>query len=281
MILIADSGSTKAEWVVLQGGSADDSVFTRGINPYHSSPGEISAIMAEGLGRIAGKRFDHLYFYGTGCNTTEKENIIREALAGLFPAGAISVGSDLLGAARALCKDDPGIACILGTGSNSCYYDGNSVITNVPPLGYILGDEGSAASMGRRLVADILKNQLPGDIRSAFFDTYQTNQAEILDNVYRKPLPSRYLGQFARFLSGNLDTPGIRKIAVTSLDEFITRNILQYPEATESMVHFTGGIAFHFREILTERLRYYNLMPGVITEAPMPDLIRYHLNKTH
>lgn len=281
MILIADSGSTKAEWVVVQDGMVKDSLFTKGINPYHSTPAEIASVITEGLQSVSVIRFTDIYFYGTGCNTTAKEDIIRGELARVLNAGSIFVGTDLLGAARALCKDKPGIACILGTGSNSCYYNGSEIRNNVPPLGYILGDEGSAASMGRRLVADILRGILPGEIVRLFFETYKTSQAEILENVYRQPFPSRYLGQFTRFLSSNMEVPEIRGIVTVSVDDFIRRNIMLYPEAKDYAIHFTGSIAWHFREVVEERLKNFGMAPGIITAAPMPELVRYHNNNSY
>ncbi len=277
MTIIADSGSTKAEWVVLRDGAAEDTVMTGGINPYFLSAEEITALLERELTGIQGLPADRVYFYGTGCNTPEKNDIVKAALGKFFLTDEVYVGSDLLGAARSLCHDEPGIACILGTGSNSCYYDGNQVVSNVPALGYILGDEGSAAVLGRKLLSDILKRQLPPEVIDLFNEKYSLTQAEILDNVYRKSFPSRFMGSFSRFLSENIEIPELRQIVVSSFDEFIVRNILQYSEATRCPIHVTGSVAYHFSEVLSGCLAKYGLKPGKITVAPMVELIKYHI----
>ncbi|MCK7540383.1 MAG: ATPase [Marinilabiliales bacterium] len=205
---------------------------------------------------------------------------MREAIARFIDSDVIHIGSDLLGAARSLCLDKPGIACIMGTGSNSCFYDGTRIAANVSPLGYILGDEGGGAVLGRKLVSAVLKKQVPDEVISRFFDTYSLTPAEILENVYMKPFPNRFLGQFARFLSDNIQTPELREIITSSFDEFIRRNILQYPESKKYPIHFTGSIAFHFGSFLEERLVLAGLQPGKVTLSPMENLIKYHLAHT-
>jgi N-acetylglucosamine kinase-like BadF-type ATPase len=279
MIIIADSGSTKAEWVVVKEGSAGDPVFTGGINPYFLSQEEIAELLDRELNKLSGIQANKIWFYGTGCNTPDKNEIVRSSLGSFFTTDDIFVGSDLLGAARSLCHDEPGIACILGTGSNSCYYDGENIVRNVPALGFILGDEGSAAVLGRKLLSDILKRQLPQHIIEIFFKEYNITQAEILESVYRRPFPSRFMGSFSRFLSENIEIPELEQIVVSSFDEFIVRNILQYSEATKCQIHFTGSIAYHFRDILTHCLGKYGLKPGKITVSPMGELIKYHIKQ--
>ena len=280
MMIIADSGSTKAEWVVVSDGTACESHFTGGINPYFLSAEEITGLLERELTALAGLSGCSIWFYGTGCNTPEKNDVVRKALGRFFRTDDIFVGSDLLGAARALCQADPGIACILGTGSNSCYYDGKQIISNVPALGFILGDEGSAAVMGRKLVSDVLKNQLPRNVIDLFLEKYKTTQAEILDRVYRKPFPNRFLGSFTRFLSENINVPEVEHIVSTSFNEFIARNILQYPESAIYPVHFTGSIAFHFSKTLGECLAGHGLRKGMISGSPMSELIKYHANQS-
>ena len=277
MILVADSGSTKTEWKVILDGIPQESLFSSGINPYFLSSDEIYLLLKKELFNISGHSFNIIYFYGTGCNSESKNNTVREALNRFFSAEKIWIGSDLLGAARSLCQSNPGIACIMGTGSNSCYYDGSVIVTNVSPLGYILGDEGGGAVIGRKLITAVLKKQVPDTVIDLFFDTYRITPAEILESVYIKPFPSRFLGQYATFISSNIHIPELQEIIITSFKEFITRNILQYPESGFLPVHFTGSIAVHFRVFLEELLTRNNLKPGIISLSPMSNLITYHI----
>jgi N-acetylglucosamine kinase-like BadF-type ATPase len=278
MILIADSGSTKTEWRILKEPVPQESYITSGINPYFLTSDDIYLILNKELAVLSGKTFNKIYFYGTGCNSEAKNNTVREALYSAFSADEIFIGSDLLGAARSLCQNDPGIACIMGTGSNSCYYNGTIIVSNVAPLGYILGDEGGGAVIGRKLISAVLKKQVPQRVIELFFDTYKITAAEILESVYMKPFPNRFLGQYVRFISTNIHIPELKKIIITSFEDFIRRNILQYPESRLFPVHFTGSIAFHFRPILEELLAGNNLRSGIITLSPMDNLIKYHLS---
>lgn len=278
MILVADSGSTKTEWKVIKDNLAQESIYTGGVNPYFLSENGIYHLLEKELAPHYRKSFRKVYFYGTGCNTEEKNNVVRNAIGRFLAADNIFIGSDLLGAARSLCKNDPGIACIIGTGSNSCYYDGKEIVSNVSPLGYILGDEGGGAVIGRKLLSAVLKKQVPASVVELFFNTYKITPSEILERVYMKPFPNRFLGQFARFISENIHIPELQEIITTSFDEFIARNILQYPEADHLPIHFTGSIAYHFRSFLGKSLEKNNLRQGVITLSPMNDLIKFHIN---
>jgi len=277
MILIADSGSTKTEWRVVDGGKAGKSYISSGINPFFVTGEEIVALLGKEMPEMKGSRVNRIYFYGTGVSNASKAEIVRGALSAYFRTDDLFIGSDLLGAARSLCQSEPGIACIIGTGSNSCYYDGKSIVSNVSPLGYILGDEGGGAVIGRKLVAGVLKKQLPGIVIENFFKTWSYTPAEILDNVYNMPFPNRFLGQFTRFIADNIHVPELQGMITSSFDEFITRNVLSYPEARKYPVHFTGSIAYHFRPFLEELLQKYRLQPGIFTLTPMENLVRYHI----
>jgi N-acetylglucosamine kinase-like BadF-type ATPase len=279
MILIADGGSTKTEWRSIDTSPSERSVLTAGINPYFLSADEIYQLISRELKPLAKGSPEKIYFYGTGCNSETKNNKVESALKRVFHGCEIFIGSDLLGAARSLCQDGPGIACIMGTGSNSCYYDGSGIISNVAPLGYILGDEGGGAVLGKKLISAVLKKQVSDQVIEAFFSTYKMTTAEILDCVYMKPFPNRFLGQFAKFISANIQFPELQDIIISSFDDFIKRNILQYPESEKFPVHFTGSIAFYFRQFLEAQLKKNNLKTGKITLSPMPDLVRYHLDK--
>jgi glucosamine kinase len=277
MILVADSGSTKTEWKVTDNKIRHESAFTGGINPYFLSEDEIYHLLEKELAQYNNKALRKIYFYGTGCNSESKNNVVKRALARFARSDEIFIGSDLLGAARSLCQNNPGIACIMGTGSNSCYYDGKNIMSNVSPLGYILGDEGGGAVIGRKLVSAVLKKQVHPLVVNKFFDTYKITPSEILENVYMKPFPNRFLGQFARFIADNIHIPELQEIITTSFDEFIIRNIVQYPESRILPIHFTGSIAYYFRSFLEERLTRNHLQPGIITLSPMTNLIAYHI----
>lgn len=277
MILVADSGSTKTEWRSLERGIEGKSHFSSGINPFFMNSDEIYLHLTEELKDLGHRDFTKIFFYGTGCNGEARYNTVKVALHRFFNTKEINPASDLLGAARSLCQDEPGIACIMGTGSNSCYYDGKTIAANVAPLGYILGDEGGGAVIGRKLVSAVLKKQVQQHVIDLFFEAHKITQAEILENVYMKPFPNRFLGQFSKFIHANAGVPELREIVTSSFEEFIKRNILQYPQAQYLQVHFTGSIAYHFRDMLNESLIKNNLKPGVITLSPMENLIKYHM----
>lgn len=278
MILIADSGSTKTEWRELAEGAAGKSYISTGLNPFFLKSDDIVTLLRNEMPEAEGLPASHIFFYGTGCSNPAKIEIIRDALRRFFGRAELFIGSDLLGAARSLCQNEAGIACIIGTGSNSCYYDGKKIVSNVSPLGYILGDEGGGAVLGRKLVSGVLKKQLPGIVIENFFRAYPMTPAEILDNVYNMPFPNRFLGQFAKFIAENIHVSELQAIITSSFDEFIIRNVLQYPEARKFPVHFTGSIAYHFRPYLEELLIKHRLQPGIFTLTPMENLVKYHIN---
>jgi len=279
MILIADSGSTKTEWRLLSDKPTPaDTCITKGINPFYQTSAEIHELLKEEY-TLNSFKPQEIHFYGAGCANEEKNNIVKEALVAYFGIQNITIESDLTGAARALCQKEEGIACILGTGSNSCHYNGQDVTANVSPLGFIIGDEGSGAVLGKKLIGDILKNQLPQSIITLFFQEYQTDRAEILDHIYKKAFPNRYLAQFTKFLSKHIHLTELETLVIDSFNEFIKRNILQYNNAENLKVSFTGSIAHHFKPQLLTALSKNNLTPGIINPAPMDGLAQYH-NRT-
>jgi N-acetylglucosamine kinase-like BadF-type ATPase len=278
MILVADSGTTKTEWCIITDLGTTEIVVTSGINPFYQDAENISSILRKEF--IQAKKFDAIYFYGAGCINQEKQDIVKNALLQLFGTTNIFVGSDLLAAAHSLCQNEPGIVCILGTGSNSCYYNGSEIIANVSPLGFILGDEGSGAVLGKKLIGDILKKQLPLSLIYDFFETYHTTAAEIMENVYKKPFPSRYLANYTKFLSKNIQCDEIENIVLSGFREFVTRNLLFYPEIERTPIHFTGSIAFYFKAQLRKIIEEQHLILGNIECAPMKGLIKFHNSKT-
>ena len=277
MILIADSGTTKTEWCRIDVTGTTEKMITSGINPFYQESENIASILRSEFS--VPQQLDAVYFYGTGCINEEKQNVVKAGLSQVLDAEKYFLGSDLLGAAYSLCQDQPGIACILGTGSNSCYYNGVEIVANVSPLGFILGDEGSGGVLGKKLVSDVLKKQLPQPLIDDFFATYQTTYAEILENVYKKPFPSRYLANFTKFLSKHIGEPEIQNLVINGFNDFVTRNLLQYPDIEKLPIHFTGSIAFHFEAQLRKVIEVQNLKLGRIERAPMEGLIQYHKTK--
>ncbi len=276
MILIADSGSTKTEWRILGGNeSSNTTCITNGINPFYQSTDDIFSSLKKEF-RIETNKISEIYFYGAGCINDEKNTIVKKALSLYFNTNDIKVYTDLLGVARSLCGRNKGIACILGTGSNSCLYDGNKITDHVSPLGYIIGDEGSGAVLGKKLIGDVLKNQFSANIIGLFYQEYETNRIEILENIYKKPFPNQYLANFTKFLSKYIHLPEIEKLVIQSFDEFVKRNLLQYDNVFNLEIHFAGSIAFHFEKQLKKVLRKNNLILGKITRSPMDGLISFH-----
>jgi N-acetylglucosamine kinase-like BadF-type ATPase len=276
MILIADSGSTRTHWCVADKKEPIQQVITAGINPYFQTFEDIRQDMETTLfPAIKSYCITAVWFYGAGCSMPEKKQSIIEALSPLLPA-AIEVYSDLTGAARALCRQRAGIACILGTGSNSCLYNGQTVVENIPPLGFILGDEGSGAVLGKRLVSDCLKNQLPKHLIDKFMYQYKLTTADILERVYKQPFPNRYLGALSHFLIENIEEPAIHDLVYDSFRSFFIRNVMQYEGFEAYPVHFTGSVAFYYQSTLREVARSLSIHIQRIEQTPMPGLLDYH-----
>jgi N-acetylglucosamine kinase-like BadF-type ATPase len=277
MILIADSGSTKTTWCFAdKKNDRKQFILTSGINPYYQNESEIlEKLKSEFIAELPD--IGAVYFYGAGCTNPEVNRIVAKPLETFFGSGQIEVNTDLMAAARSLCGRNPGIACILGTGSNSCYFDGKNILNHVSPLGFILGDEGSGGVLGKTLLSDILKKQLPESIISLFFEEYKVTPDEIMENIYRKSFPNRYAAQFSRFLYQYSEKPEIRNLLTQSFRAFFTRNVLQYPEAFHYPIHFSGSIAWYFQDLLKETAVSLSLKPGKIVQDPIEGLVEYHL----
>ena len=268
MKIIADSGSTKTKFAISKAGEAVKFVLTDGINPFYQSVEDIVKTLNTQLvpEMEEMENVESVEFYGAGC-TKEKSPIVAEALKSVFKNATIVVDTDLTGAAKALCGNKPGIACILGTGSNSCLWDGDKIVKNVSPLGFILGDEGSGAVLGKLLIADILKNQAPAEISEKFFKKYGLTAADIIDRVYRKQFPNRFLASFAPFLSENIENVYCRTLVYNAFVSFIRRNLKQYPDGYA--VSFTGSVAYYFKEILTKAVKDEDMKLGIINKSPL------------
>jgi N-acetylglucosamine kinase-like BadF-type ATPase len=273
--IIADSGSTKTDWLAVRGGAVVWSMCTKGMNPYFQSYEEIQKEIKTVLApEIEGMSIDAVYFYGAGC-VFDKTDIMRRAISSCIPSQEIHIYSDLLAAAHSTCGREAGIACIIGTGSNSCFYDGGKIVKNVSPLGFILGDEGGGAMLGRVLVSDVLKGMLSKPLQDAFFERFRMTQADILDHVYKKPFPNRFLANLSPFLHDYLDEPEIRLIVINSFKSFLTRNVMQY-EYKEYVVNFVGSVAYHYEKILHETAEILGICMGKIMKNPMDGLIDYY-----
>lgn len=275
-ILIADGGATKCEWCLV-GPRKKHTVLTQGLNPYFLSSPEMEEVMqTELLPALPRVMPEAVYFYGAGCGSPDNITTVRKALKKKFSEAKIFVTHDLFGAVRALCGDDKGVACILGTGSNSCYFNGSRIARTSSGLGYVLDDEGSGAHLGKMVLQHYLNNIFEDDIRQQFDAKYGMSRQEILENVYKKPLPNRYLASFAIFLSENRGHYMIENIIADGLNEFFFRHIACYPQSTRYPVHFAGSVAFHFRDVVLNLCHSYGFQPGSILKAPMEGLVRYH-----
>lgn len=281
MILIADSGSTKTDWCVVENGELLQQIFTKGTNPFFQSEEEISNEIATTLlPRLKSDEPDAVYFYGAGCGFPDKIATMRRAIAQhLKVKGETEVNTDMLAAARGLCGHTPGIACIMGTGSNSCYYNGQDIVANVSPLGFILGDEGSGACLGKLLVGDLLKNQMTPGLKEKFLKQFDLTPADIIDRVYRQPFPNRFLASLSPFLAQNMDEPCVHNLVLNSFKAFLKRNVMQYDGYQHEKVHFIGSVAFHYKEVLIKAAYETGIQVGNIIKSPMEGLIKYHSGK--
>lgn len=275
--LIADCGSTKAEWCLLGAGEATR-YHTSGISPFFLNAEQIQDLLEKDLlpQLPPDIQIDEIHYYGTGCLQKRSREIVESALRAVWPVASFEVNHDLMGAARALCGKEPGVASILGTGSNSCFFDGTTIKKNNPGLGYVLGDEGSGAILGKKLLQYYLYNTFDEELKSRFDAQYNTNHEEILENVYRKPMPNRYLAGFAKFLGENRGHFIVENILEDGLNEFFFNHIYKYSESWTHPLHFTGSIAWHFRDILEELCELYELQLGRILRSPMDGLVAYH-----
>ncbi len=277
MILLADSGSTKTDWLLL---GRDTTRFqSAGFNPFYQTQEIIlETLQREVLPKAAPNQIRQVFFYGAGCADPDTSRPVINALAALFPvAKTIEVNSDLLAAARALCGREAGIACILGTGANNALYDGEKIINNIGSLGFWLGDEGSGGYLGKQLVAGYLHNELPTGLNEAFQKSYpEVSRISILERAYRQPFPNRYFATFSVFLSKHLADPFVSTLVRNAFRTFLTMYVCKHPNAIALPIHFTGSVSFHFQALLMEVLIEKNLRVGTIQRSPMTGLLHYH-----
>lgn len=274
--LIADSGATKTEWCLLNNGKKKK-IITQGISPYFLNGDQIIYLLQKELKpKLKNIDVDEVFYYGTGCANPTNAKMVKKAIAGVFTDSKIEVTHDLMAAARALCGKEKGIACILGTGSNSCYFDGKKIVKNSPGLGFILGDEGSGAFLGKKVIQYYLYNTFDFELKGRFEQTYKTTAPEILENVYKKPLPNRYLAGFAKFLAENRGHYMIENIIEDGLNDFFFNHLCKYRESWTLPIHFAGSIAFGFKDVVQQLCNSYEFELGKIMKNPMDGLITYH-----
>lgn len=275
MKIIAESSSTRTEWTLVDGATIVEHAFTEGLNPYFQSRREIShSIRLELPDAFFRKRWEHVYFYGAGCANVEKNKIMESSLVAQFKT-PVTVESDLLGAARGLLVRQPGLACILGTGSNSCLYDGKTIVANVKPAGFILGDEGSGANLGKIFVADCLKGIAPRQLVEEFYDKYRITSDDVMDAVYTDPLPNRSLSTYSFFLSEHLDNEYVYQLVYTAFMRFFTRNIASY-DYKGVPICFVGSTACNYSEVLKRVASDFGAEISKIVRYSMPGLVEYH-----
>ena len=275
MKLIAESGSTRTEWALVEDNHLVQRVFTEGLNPFFQTRREISRSVRLGLPEsFFKKKLDQVYYYGAGCSSYEKKNILGASLVAQFKT-PIQVESDLLAAARGLFKCEAGIACILGTGSNSCFYDGKIIVKNVKAAGYILGDEGSGAVLGKLFLADLLKGLAPKELANEFHEKFRISVNDVMESVYNLPFPNRFLGTIAYFLRDYMDNEYVYNLLTNNLRSFFNRNVCQY-DYINYPIRFVGSLAYAYPDILQEVAQEFGVEIDVIEETPMNGLIEFH-----
>lgn len=274
--LIADSGATKAEWCLIKDGKVK-TIFTQGISPYFLNTEQIrDLLLTELKPNLKRMEPDEIFYYGTGCANPQNAKSVKKAIQQVFATAHIEVNHDLMAAARALCGRKRGVACILGTGSNSCFYDGKKIVKNSPGLGYVLGDEGSGAYLGKKVIQYYLYKTFDEEMMGRFDVTYTTNASEILENVYKKPLPNRYLAGFTRFLADNRGHYMIENIIEDGLNDFFFNHLCKYRETWTLPISFAGSVAFGFKDVLQHLCSSYEFELGVVMKNPMAGLVEYH-----
>ncbi|MDD5870288.1 MAG: hypothetical protein PUC77_02225 [Bacteroidales bacterium] len=275
MKIIADSSASRTEWVLVDGTTVVEHAFTKGLNPFFQSRRDIShSIRLELPEAFLKKRWEHIYFYGAGCANNDKKKIVEASLVAQFKT-PVTVESDLLGAARGLLINEPGIACILGSGSNSCYYDGKQIVKNVRSLGFVLGDEGSASYIGKRFVSDCLKDIAPEQLRNSFYEYINKTPDEIMASIYDNTLPGNMLSVYSRFLMDKLEMDYVYDIVYSSINDFFTRNVAQY-NYRDLNVCFVGSNACAYSGVLNEVAKKFGITIRKILPSSVPGLVRYH-----
>ncbi|MCY1719463.1 ATPase [Prolixibacteraceae bacterium Z1-6] len=277
MLIIADSGSSKTDWLFINGENTYN-IQSPGINPFFQNMDEIIGNQKDLINDEFKAAASKLFFYGAGCIKGKTDKTVLDALSQIFPNAQIQVEDDMLGAARALLGNTKGIACILGTGANSCFYNGTKIMDKIPTLGFILGDEGSGAHIGKLFLNDYFKRAIPKDLKAKIDMELQLEMAGVLNSVYREEYPSRYLASFSTFLNKNINHTYTQNLIKKCFAEFFIRNIERYENYKNLQVNFVGSIAYHYSDLLKEVAFERGITVGKIICKPIEGLKRFHTN---
>lgn len=276
--LIADSGSTKTDWIVISPDSDTYTFQSAGINPFYQTTAEIIPVLeSEVLPRLS-EKVTEIHFFGAGCADEKSGRPVLDALKYcIASAELVEVASDMLGAAKGLCGRHPGLACILGTGANNAFYDGEKIARSIGSLGFWLGDEGSGSYLGKTLVVQYLQNEMPADLHSNFAQAYpEINRLSVLDRAYKQPYPNRYFAGFSRFIAAHIGHEYMQELVYSAFSVFVQKYVLKHAGVATYPVHFTGSVAFHYQEILRKVLQEKGLQCGQILKSPLEGLVRYY-----
>jgi N-acetylglucosamine kinase-like BadF-type ATPase len=274
--IIADSGATKCQWTLVLG-NQKKTITTIGISPYFLTTDQIVETIAKGFNKkVDTDIINAVYFYGTGLSNPLNVASIKKALKKVFPKADLDIQTDLVAVARATCQHSKGVACILGTGSNTGYYNGKKIVKNSPGLGYVLGDEGSGAYLGKKVLQYYLYKTFDEELMHAFESKYPINKDQILDAIYKQPLPNRYMASFSEFLSEHRGHYMIENIIEDGINDFFFAHLNKLNESWLYPIHFAGSVAYIFRDVIKQLATAYELEIGTIVKSPMEGLIAFH-----
>ena len=273
--LIADSGFTKTDWRLINAKGIVKQAKTAGINPYYQTEEEMLVVIQDLHSQIP-ERIDEIYYYGTGCSSRTNRDKIEALLQRYYPQATIDINHDLLAAARSLCGSEKGIACIIGTGTNSCLYNGERITHNVPSLGWAIADEGGGTYLGKTLVSDYYRKDMPQHLRKVFHDKFVLTKDGFLTKIYQEPMPGRFLASFAKFINEHIQDPYMYQLVYDAFSLFIDKNVVKYEGHADLPIHFTGSVAYYFSHILRKATNDKGGRIGKITEYPIAGLTLYH-----
>lgn len=277
MILVADSGSSKIDWRLMESDGRIRQAQTPGFNPYYQPLDHLRSSLRDTLApEVGGAEVKHVFFYGTGVSSERNQELVRAVFLEYFPHAKVDIEWDLLGAARALCGHEKGIACILGTGSNSCQYDGHKISDQVANLGWILADEGSGTNLGKTLLVDYLRKRMPEKLAEQFHQRFPFSREQFLEKIYQQEKPSTFLATFARFIFQHLNEPYCYQLVYKAFSEFYENNVMKYEGYRETRVHFVGSIAFYFSDLVRQVANDKGITVKNILETPIAGLALYH-----
>ncbi|HYG04353.1 MAG TPA: N-acetylglucosamine kinase [Chryseosolibacter sp.] len=282
MIIVADSGGSKIDWRFLYADGTIGQANSAGFNPYYQPADDLRKSITSILPSIEQNKgaTQNVFFYGAGVSSEKNQLTVKNTFTEFFPNASVEIGWDLLAAARALCNREPGIACILGTGSNSCLYDGGKITGNIANLGWILADEGSGADIGKHFLIDYLREKMPQSLADQFKARFPFSREEFLEKIYQQERPSAFLGSFTKFIFQHLKEQYCYKLVYERFSVFYENNVMKYPDYQKLKVHFTGSVAFYFSNILRQVANDKGITVKNILEGPIAGLTLYHANKT-